>query len=302
MGILIPKSSRGVEMLLKAHAKINLLLDVSGIRPDGYHELITVMQSLLLGDDLLLEPAPEISLTVEGAELPGGPANLAWRAADLLRRRTGYRGGVAIRLNKRIPLAAGLAGGSADAAAVLRGLNKMWRLELGRGELSRLGAELGSDVPFCLGGGTALCRGRGELVTRLPALPAAGVLLVKPSFGVSTADVYRRYDAWPEISHPNSRRMLTAVATADLSAVAGSLGNKLEPVALAMHPEIGWIKEAVAAAGAAGVLMSGSGPTVFGLFPDQPSAVWAADRIKKDGHWVCATAFSAAYCPGSSGT
>jgi len=273
-------------MLVKAHAKINLLLDVSGIRPDGYHELTTLMQTLSLCDDVLLEPAPEINLAVEGSGLTAGPENLAWRAAGLLRQRTGYRGGAGIRLIKRIPLAAGLAGGSADAAAVLLGLNKMWRLDLGMRDLSQLGAELGSDVPFCLWGGTALCRGRGELVTPLPALPPAGVLLVKPHFGVSTADVYRRYDALPDPGHPDSRRMLTAVENADLSGVAKNLGNSLERVTLAMHPEIGLIKDAVAAAGATGVLMSGSGPTVFGLFPDPPSAVRAAGRIKKDEYWV----------------
>ncbi|MFA7468299.1 MAG: 4-(cytidine 5'-diphospho)-2-C-methyl-D-erythritol kinase, partial [Desulfotomaculaceae bacterium] len=177
-------------MLVKAHAKINLLLDVVGIRPDGYHELKTVMQTLSLSDDVLLETAPIIDLAVDGANLTAGPENLAYRAADLLKQRTGYRGGAAVRLIKKIPLAAGLAGGSADAAAVLRGLNKMWNLGLRMDDLFHLGAELGSDVPFCLWGGIAMCQGRGEMVTPLPALPSAGVLLVKPCFGVSTADVY----------------------------------------------------------------------------------------------------------------
>ncbi len=280
-------------MLVKAHAKINLLLDVADTRPDGYHELTTVMQTLSLCDDVSLEPAPEISLTVEGADLTAGQDNLAWRAAELLRQLTGFRGGAAIRLIKRIPLAAGLAGGSADAAAVLLGLNKMWQLGLGMHDLSLLGAKLGSDVSFCLWGGTALCRGRGELVTPLPALPPAGVLLVRPPFGVSTADVYRRYDALPGPVRQDSRRMLTAVKNMDLSGVARNLGNSLERVTTAMHSEIGLIKDAIAAAGAAGVLMSGSGPTVFGLFPDPQSAVRAAVRIKNDRYWVLATAFLA---------
>lgn len=278
-------------MLVKAHAKINLLLDVAGIRPDGYHELTTVMQTLSLCDDVLLEPAPRISLAVEGAGLTAGPENLAWRAAELLRQRTGFRGGAGIRLIKKIPLAAGLAGGSADAAAVLLGLNKMWQLDLEMHELSLLGAELGSDVPFCLWGGTALCQGRGELVTPLPALPPAGVLLVKPALGVSTADVYRHYDALPEPGHQDSRPMLTAVKDENLFAVAKNLGNSLEQVTLTQHPEIGLIKDEIAAAGAAGVLMSGSGPTVFGLFADPASAVRAAGSIKKSGKWVRATAF-----------
>ena len=284
-------------MLVKAHAKINLLLDVVGIRPDGYHELKTVMQTLALCDDLILEPAPEINVTVVGANLTAGPENLVYQAADLLRKRTGYRGGAAVRLIKRIPLAAGLAGGSADAAAALCGLNKMWGLGLGIDELALLGAELGSDVPFCLWGGTALCQGRGELVTPLPGLPAAGVLLVKPCFGVGTADVYRRYDTLSRPGHPDSLELLAAVKNVDLSGVAKNLGNSLEAVTSAMHPEIGMIKDEIVSTGATGVLMSGSGPTVFGLYADLPSAVQAAGTIKKENRWVWATAF---YHPSTS--
>ncbi len=278
-------------MLVKAHAKINLLLDVVGIRPDGYHELKTVMQTLSLSDDVLLETAPIIDLAVDGANLTAGPENLAYRAADLLKQRTGYRGGAAVRLIKKIPLAAGLAGGSADAAAVLRGLNKMWNLGLRMDDLFHLGAELGSDVPFCLWGGIAMCQGRGEMVTPLPALPSAGVLLVKPCFGVSTADVYRRYDTLAKPGHPDISKMLTAVKNADMSGVAKNLGNSLEDVTLALHPEIGLIKEEIAATGATGVLMSGSGPTVFGLYADPPSAVRASGMIKRENRWVQASAF-----------
>ncbi|MFA7467729.1 MAG: 4-(cytidine 5'-diphospho)-2-C-methyl-D-erythritol kinase, partial [Desulfotomaculaceae bacterium] len=226
-----------------------------------------------------------------GANLTAGPENLAYRAADLLKQRTGYRGGAAMRLIKKIPLAAGLAGGSADAAAVLRGLNKMWNLGLGMDDLFHLGAELGSDVPFCLWGGIAMCQGRGELVTPLPALPSAGVLLVKPCFGVSTADVYRRYDTLAKPGHPDISKMLTAVKNADMSGVAKNLGNSLEDVTLALHPEIGLIKEEIAATGATGVLMSGSGPTVFGLYADPPSAVRASGMIKRENRWVQASAF-----------
>ncbi|KJS12164.1 MAG: 4-diphosphocytidyl-2C-methyl-D-erythritol kinase [Peptococcaceae bacterium BRH_c8a] len=278
-------------MLVKAHAKINLLLDVLGTRADGYHELKTVMQTLSLCDDVILEPAPAISLAVAGANLTAGPENLAYRAADLLRKRTGYRGGAAVRLIKRIPLAAGLAGGSADAAAVLCGLNKMWHLGLGIDELSFLGAELGSDVSFCLWGGTALCQGRGEVVTPLPALPSAGVLLVKPHFGVSTADVYQRYDTLASPNHPDIQEMLTVVKNADMSGVVKKLGNSLEQVTLALHPELQLLKDEIATTGATGVLMSGSGPTVFGIYADPPSAVRAAGIVKKENRWVQATAF-----------
>ena len=278
-------------MLIKAYAKVNLALDVLGTRPDGYHELETVMQTLDLHDRIELSPAPAVDLVVDGADLPRGPENLARRAADLLKERTGYRGGALIKLHKKIPLAAGLAGGSADAAAVLRGLSRLWNLGLTMEELSLLGAEIGSDVPFCLRGGTALARGRGEVIAPLPELPPAGVLLVKPSFGVGTAEVYRRYDSLPGPGRPGCAKMLAAVGVGDIGGVAANLCNALEPVTLAMHPAIGHIKGEVAAAGALGVLMSGSGPTVFGVFRDAESAGLAAMKINRDDRWVRATAF-----------
>lgn len=282
-------------MLVKAHAKINLVLDVLGTRPDGYHELETVMQTLALHDEIYLSAAPEIKLEVEGADLPTGRDNLARRAADLLRERTGYPGGAAIRLIKRVPLAAGLAGGSADAAAVLRGLDQLWQLDLGMDCLTALGAEVGSDVPFCLRGGTALCRGRGEVVTPLAGLPPAGVVLVKPPFGVSTAEVYRRYDGLTEPCRPRCGNMLAAVRRADIGGVAAGLANALEPVTLGMYPGIAVIKEEITAAGALGVLMSGSGPTVFGIFENLPAAERAAEKLDKGENWVTATAFSPAH-------
>ncbi|WP_347489660.1 4-(cytidine 5'-diphospho)-2-C-methyl-D-erythritol kinase [Desulfoscipio sp. XC116] len=278
-------------MMVNAYAKINLVLDVLGTRTDGYHELVTIMQTLELHDRLEFSKAGAIKLVVEGADLSAGSDNLAFRAADLLRRRSGYAGGANIKLVKRIPLAAGLAGGSADAAAVLRGLNKLWGLGMEMEELADLGAAIGSDVPFCLQGGTALVRGRGERVDPLPGLPPLGAVLAKPPFGVSTARVYHRYDDIVKPLHPDGQGMLRAVRGSDVGRVAACLGNALEQVTVSMYPQIGEIKEIVAAAGALGVLMSGSGPTVFGLFDDEFAARRAADGIKSGGFRVWATRF-----------
>ncbi|WP_114679264.1 4-(cytidine 5'-diphospho)-2-C-methyl-D-erythritol kinase [Desulfotruncus alcoholivorax] len=279
-------------MLVKAYAKINLALNITGVRTDGYHELETVMQTLALHDVLELSPANCIEITVDGADLPSGPENLAYRAADLLRCETGCREGVRIRLIKRIPIAAGLAGGSSDAAAVLRGLNQVWRLGLTREELLKLAASIGSDVPFCLSGGTALARGRGELIESLPDLPPFGVLLAKPPFGVNTADVYRRYDQAVDLPEPCCLEMVEAIRRGETGQIASLLANDLEAVTIAMHPLIGDIKNNMLAAGAQGVLMSGSGPTVFGIFPDRSTAARAVEKFARGDNWVCATEFT----------
>ncbi|SFG99446.1 4-diphosphocytidyl-2-C-methyl-D-erythritol kinase [Desulfotomaculum arcticum] len=279
-------------MQVKAYAKINLVLNITGVRVDGYHELETVMQTLALHDVLELSPANCIDLAVEGADLPSGPENLAYRAADLLRRETGCREGVRIRLIKKIPIAAGLAGGSADAAAVLRGLNRVWELGLTREELLKLAANIGSDVPFCISGGTALARGRGELIEPLPDLPPFGVLLVKPPFGVSTAEVYRSYDQTVDQIEPRCLKMVETIRQGDTDQIASLLDNDLEAVTTTMHPLIGAIKKDLLAAGARGVLMSGSGPTVFGIFHDCNTAAEAAGRLGRGNNWICATKFS----------
>ncbi len=278
-------------MLVKAYAKINLILDVLGTRADGYHELFTIMQTLDLHDVVELTEAGDIELVVEGANLTAGQDNLAYRAADLLRRQTGYSKGAKIKLVKHIPLEAGLAGGSADAAAVLRGLNEFWGLGMEASELEALGAVIGSDVPFCLKGGTALVQGRGEKVDSLPSLPPLGVLLAKPSFGLSTGQVYRLYDDIRKPLHPDGQGMLQAVCSGDVGGVVARLGNALEQVALARHSEIREIKEILAASGANGVLMSGSGPTVFSLYDNESLAVKTAGEINKRNFGVWATKF-----------
>lgn len=278
-------------MLVKAFAKINLVLDVLDTRADGYHDLFTIMQSLELHDVVELTKAGHIELVVEGANLTSGPENLAYRAADLLRRQTGYTKGAKIRLVKNIPLEAGLAGGSADAAAVLRGLNDLWGLDMGASELETLGAVLGSDVPFCLKGGTALVQGRGEKVDSLPSLPPLGVLLAKPTFGLSTGQVYRMYDDLKNPIHPDGQGMLQAVYNGDVAGVIVRLGNSLEQVVMEKYVEIEKIKEILAVSGANGVLMSGSGPTVFGLYGNESVAMKASIRINKRNFELMVTRF-----------
>ena len=266
-------------LILKAHAKINLALEVLGKRPDGYHEVAMIMQSVSLHDTLILSlQESDITLMCDRPELPCDHSNLAYRAAELLRREVGATQGVHIELTKRIPLAAGLAGGSTDAAAVLKGLNRLWGLALSPVELEQLAARLGSDVPFCLWGGTSLATGRGEMLTPLPDFTGHGVVLANPSLQVSTAWVYGNY----RDAAGNRRRDISSlrhsIEQPDFSAVADTLFNDLETVTVPAYPQVAEIKEQLLQAGAAGVLMSGSGPTVFALTPDFASAAELAGR------------------------
>lgn len=277
-------------LTLSARAKINLALDVLGKRPDGYHEVAMIMQSVALADTVALATADGISVTVTGADLDCGPTNLAYRAAVLLRERCGCDRGVSITLAKNIPLAAGLAGGSADAAAVLRGLNFLWRLGLTPSDLEEFGAVLGSDVPFCLRGGTALATGRGELLEALPALPHAWVVLAKPPLDVSTAWVYGNYRGERVTAHPDIAGMTASLKDGKMTGVASRLANVLETVTVTAHPEIAALKAAMLEHGALASLMSGSGPTVFGLTEDRRQAekIAAALRSSAAG-WVTVT-------------
>ena len=265
---------------LAAHAKINLALDILGKRPDGYHEVEMVMQAVGLHDSVeLVAKETGVSLECDRMELPCDRTNLAFRAAELLQAECGVRTGVHIALTKRIPLAAGLAGGSSDAAAVLRGLNVLWKLGLSSGDLERLAARLGSDVPFCLWGGTVLATGRGELLAPLPDFAGIGVVLANPPLQVATAWVYGQYSSAASAAAPDIPRMCRAVGDGDFSTVAAALGNRLESVTMPAFPQIGMIKREFVRAGACGVLMSGSGPTVFALTPDGISAAELAGRI-----------------------
>ncbi|AND37689.1 MULTISPECIES: 4-(cytidine 5'-diphospho)-2-C-methyl-D-erythritol kinase [Cytobacillus] len=255
-----------MKVMVKAPAKINLSLDVLHKREDGYHEVEMIMTTIDLADrlELTLLDKDEIKIVSHNRFVPDDQRNLAYQAAHLLKERFQVKKGVSITIEKAIPVAAGLAGGSSDAAAALRGLNKLWDLGLSLDELAEIGTEIGSDVSFCVYGGTALATGRGEKIQQLPAPPTCWVILAKPFIGVSTADVYRRLDV-EQVQHPNTAGMIEAINAGSYDDVCRNMGNVLEDVTLNMHPEVLQIKDQMKRFGADAVLMSGSGPTVFGL-------------------------------------
>lgn len=255
-----------LKLLVKAPAKINLSLDVLHKRPDGYHEVEMIMTTIDLADrlELSLLDKNEIQIVSHNRFVPDDDRNLAYQAAQLLKDRFNVKQGVMIAIEKTIPVAAGLAGGSSDAAAALRGLNKLWNLGLSLDELASLGSEIGSDVSFCVYGGTALATGRGEIVSQLPVPPTCWVILAKPFIGVSTADVYRRLDL-TRMKHPHTEGMIEAIKKKNYAQVCENVGNVLEEVTLNLYPEVAQIKEQMKRFGADAVLMSGSGPTVFSL-------------------------------------
>ena len=264
-------------------AKINLTLDILGLREDGYHEIATVMQSLSLADTLTLTQQEEgITLRVDLPGLEADERNLAHRAAALVMNECGVRGGVHIDIAKRIPVAAGLAGGSADAAAALRGMNELYALGLSDEDLCRLGAKLGSDIPFSIMGGTVLATGRGEIMQHLTDFPATHVVLAKPPVAVSTPWAYRSYDAHPPELHPDNAAFLEALACRDRARCAALVCNVLEPVTETAHPVIGDYRARMRAHGALCAMMSGSGPTVFGLFAEEQAARAAAEDFRSE--------------------
>lgn len=250
----------------KAPAKINLALDVLFKRPDGYHEVEMIMTTVDLADRIELKeiPGKNIKILSHNRFVPDDHRNLAYQAAHILKERYDVNKGVSITIEKNIPVAAGLAGGSSDAAATLRGLNRLWGLGLSLDELAEIGAEIGSDVSFCVYGGTALAKGRGEKITHLPPPPNCWVILAKPTLGVSTADVYKRLQL-SDMEHPDVYGMIAAIENNDYQKVCSGLGNVLEQVTLPLYPEVANIKNQMKTFGADAVLMSGSGPTVFGL-------------------------------------
>ncbi|MBC1372785.1 4-(cytidine 5'-diphospho)-2-C-methyl-D-erythritol kinase [Listeria booriae] len=251
---------------VKAPAKINLSLDALYKRKDNYHELEMVMTTIDLADrlQLVLLEKDCIKLDVKAHFIPDDKRNLVYQAAALLKERFQIKQGVAITLDKSIPVAAGLAGGSSDAAAALKGLNQLWDLNLSLEELADLGAELGSDIPFCLYGGTALATGRGEIIEPLPMMPNCWIVLAKPSISVSTPGVYRDLKVG-EVKHPNTKGMVQAIQAGSFEGICDNIGNVLETVTLVKHPEVKRIKEKMLEFGADTALMSGSGPTVFAL-------------------------------------
>ena len=260
-----------------AYAKINLSLDILGTLPNGYHEVRMIMQSLQLHDTVTLKitAATGITMTCSDASLPVDEHNLAYRAAALFCNTYQIAEGIELHLEKKIPVAAGLAGGSSDAAAVLRGLNEMYGHPATAEELAALGVKLGADVPYCLMLGTALSEGIGERLTTLPAAPDCHCLLVKPAAGASTKQIYTDYDALVQttnIKHPVTDALLSSLSSGDYHTLVTGLCNVLEPVTMRLVPDIAAIKENLQFLDADGVLMSGSGPTVFALFSDLEKA------------------------------
>lgn len=257
-------------LYVKAPAKINLTLDVLYKRPDNYHEVEMIMTTVDLSDRIGMESRADglIKIISTNGFIPDDNRNLAYQAAQLIKDTYGVAHGVTISIEKEIPVAAGLAGGSSDAAATLKGLNELWELGLSIDTLAELGAKIGSDVSFCIYGGTALATGRGEKIQKLPAPPTCWVVLAKPKIGVSTAQVYGGLNI-EGIEHPNTKMMIQAIETNDYDLMCNSVGNVLESVTFNLHPEVVMIKEQMKRFGADAVLMSGSGPTVFGLVDNE---------------------------------
>lgn len=267
---------------LKARAKINLTLDVVGKRPNGYHDLIMIMQTVALYDGVYIKKIAKEGIRLKSNLdwLPTDDRNLAYRAAKLLMNEYNIRSGVYIELDKRIPVAAGLAGGSADCAAVLVGINKLFGLKLPHKKLMEYGLRLGADVPYCIMRGTVLAEGIGEELTKLTDCPDCYIVLAKPSISVSTAHVFQSL-AFEKIGyHPNTKAALKNIQEQNVHGIGKCLCNVLENVVIPMHPEVGKIKRKFLELGAVGALMSGSGPTVYGIFEQKEAANYAAGCIK----------------------
>lgn len=257
-------------LYVKAPAKINLTLDVLYKRSDGYHEVEMIMTTIDLADRVGLMSRHDGQIEIHSSNhfIPDDQRNLAYQAAKLLQDTYHIQEGVSITIDKEIPIAAGLAGGSSDAAATLKGLNTLWNLDLSINQLAELGAKIGSDVPFCVYGGTAIARGRGERIEHIAAPPSCWVVLAKPTIGVSTAAVYGGLNL-EVVEHPNTGQMVEAIKKDDYELMCSTVGNVLETVTLQLHPEVAVIKEQMKRFGADAVLMSGSGPTVFGLVQNE---------------------------------
>ncbi len=277
-------------MLIRANAKINLSLDIVGKREDGYHLLEMVMQSIDLHDEVQLDEVEEgIVLECDKNYIPLDNRNIAYKAAELLMRTFNIKRGVSIKISKNIPVAAGLAGGSTDAAAVLKGMNELFKLDLTEEELMALGLQLGADVPFCIKGGTCLCTGIGENIEVLEPFKDQIVLLVKPPFGVSTREAYGGFELDKIKKHVETQKLISAMHSRDLSLMNYHMRNLLENVILRKHPMVKNLKQNLMRLGAITSLMSGSGPTVYGLFDDLEKAKNAMVFFDKSGNEVILT-------------
>ena len=270
---------------LKAYGKINIGLDVTGRREDGYHLVRMIMQTVNLYDEVSVKKQ-ETGITVQTNRpfIPNDERNLAFKAAKAVMERYSLSEGVRIDIGKSIPVAAGMAGGSADAAAVLKGMKELFALEISEEEMDEIALKLGADVPFCLRKGTYLAEGIGEELTRLPDMPSCYCLIVNPGFGVSTKDVYKKIDAIKDPKHPEIDRIIEGLGRKSIENVALSMGNILELAVIPDHPQIQEIKEIMLKNGALGAMMSGSGPTVFGLFRTEDNLNRAYSAFEGEGY------------------
>lgn len=273
---------------IKANAKINLSLDILNKRADGYHEVKMIMQSIDLHDEIAIEINNDqgISIKCNNDNVPTDDRNIAYSAAKLLFDRCGITKGVVISINKNIPIEAGLAGGSCNAAAVLLALNDMLDLKIDNSELLQIGKQIGADVPFCMVGGTMLSQGIGEILTPLAPLDNAYIVLVKPPFGVSTKWVYSNLKLDEVIKRPDVDAIIKALERSDIKFISNNMVNVLETVTENEYPKIEKIKKDMIENGALGSLMSGSGSTVFGLFDSYENAVNAAEKLKENSYQV----------------
>lgn len=270
---------------LKALAKINLGLDVLGRRENGYHDVRMVMQTIYLYDNVTINKTeqPGIQLKTNLSYLPVDDKNIAYKAAKMLMEEFHIEDGIEIILDKHIPVAAGLAGGSSNAAAVLVGMNRLFHLGLSQQELKSRGVKLGADVPYCIMRGTVLAEGIGEILTPLAPMPKCSILVAKPGISVSTKTVYEKLDSCEIENHPDIDGVLAGLNEGDLKKVASSMGNVLERVTIPDYPIIEDIKTVMKEEGALGAMMSGSGPTVFGIYDDKMLARQAGQKIKTLG-------------------
>lgn len=273
------------EIKLKALAKINLGLDVVRRREDGYHEVRMVMQTIHLYDQLLIQKseAPGIQIHLNLSFLPVNENNLVYKAGKLLMDEFDIHTGVSVELNKRIPVAAGMAGGSTDAAAMLYGMNQLFGLKLKRKDLMERGVQIGADVPYCIMRGTALAEGIGEKLSSLPPMVKCPVLIAKPAVSVSTKFVYQNLKLDEQTPHPDIDALIADIRNKDLDGICADMGNVLETVTIPNYPIIAQIKEQMLKSGAKASMMSGSGPTVFGLFADEETARRAREEMKASG-------------------
>ncbi len=268
---------------LKALGKINLGLDILGRRENGYHDVRMVMQTVYLYDRVILEKKKKqgIEISTNLNFLPVNENNIAYKAADLLIKEFDIREGIHITLEKHIPVAAGMAGGSSNAAAVLFGMNRMFSLGLSEEDLKERGVILGADVPYCIMRGTVLAEGIGEILTPLSPMPKCHILIAKPPLSASTKVVYEKFDALEHVEHPDIDGIIEGLDAQDAGKVASSMGNVLEQVMLEEYPVLSEIKETMVEAGALNAMMSGSGPTVFGIFEERKKAKAAAALIRE---------------------